>query len=406
MPAERRGPDVLVVGGGPAGSTVAGLLAERGWGVTVLDRARFPRPKPCGECLNPGAVAALDRLDLLEPVRALDPARLRGWRIRTFRSEPAVGTFGPDAGPGFGVDRARLDHALLNAARRRGARVVEGMKVEDVRPGRGGGDPAVRVRGPRGDPGERSARIVVGADGLRSVTARSVGAHRRGPRLRKLSLTVRLRGSGPTRDRGRLVLGDERVLGLAPVHARRGVWNATVVARADRRGGEVAGNPAGFVRSALAAAPVDWLRGPAIADGPWASGPFDWPVRRTVAPGVLLVGDAAGYYDPLTGQGIYRALRSAELAAGAIDRSLRDDRVSTRELGEYDRALRREFRPGRWLQKAVEQVVSRPILREPVVSRLARAPGSLSALIRVTGDEAPLRSLLAPRAWSSLLPGG
>lgn len=410
MPAERTAdrvgrPDVLVVGGGPAGSTTAGLLARMGWNVVVIDRARFPRPKPCGECVNPGGVAALERLGLLEPVRRLGPASLRGWRIRTFHSPAAVGSFAPRARAGLAVAREKLDGTLLAEARRRGARVVEGVKAEGVRPGGRAGTPAVRIRGPGGDPRTVTARVVVGADGLRSVTARSLAAHRRRPRLRKLSLTVRVRGRGPDRERGQLVLGSDRVVGLAPVHARRDLWNATVVVRSEGSGRRVAGRPGDFVRSALAEAPVCWSVGPDVVEGPWASGPFDWPVRRRSAPGVVLVGDAAGYYDPLTGQGIYRALRSAELAAATIDRTLRRGRVSWHAFREYDRTLGREFRRGRWLQRAIELVVSRAALREPIVTRLAEAPESLSALIRVTGDAAPGRSLLAPPVWWAFLKG-
>lgn len=396
-------PDVLVVGGGPAGSTVAGLVARRGWAVEVVDRARFPRPKPCGECLNPGGVEALRRLGLLRPVLDLEPATLRGWRIRTREAGPAVGTFAPEAGAGLGIPRTELDHALLREAAARGARIVQGRTVEEVRPATNGRPPEVRLRDRHGETTTRSARLVVGADGLRSVTARSLDAHRRRPRLRKVSITVRLRGRGPSRGRGRLVLHDDLVLGLAPVHARRSLWNATVVAGASRYGGAVSDDPPGFLLGALERAPLRWDVGPDVLGGPWASGPFDWPVERAGGDRVLLVGDAAGYYDPLTGQGMYRALRSAEIAARTIDTTLKQRRFSDRMLEAYDRALRREFRPGRRIQRAVEAVVSRRGLRERAVSLLVGAPGSLSALIRVTGDAAPPSSLLRPGSWLELL---
>src|SRR5207302_1243084 len=83
---------LVIVGGGPAGSAMARLLAQRGRSVTVVDRAAFPRAKPCGECLNPGAVAALERLGLLGSVLALGPARLDGWRVES-GGHVAVGTF-------------------------------------------------------------------------------------------------------------------------------------------------------------------------------------------------------------------------------------------------------------------------------------------------------------------------
>lgn len=395
--------DVLVVGGGPAGSTVANLLARRGWSVRVVDRARFPRAKPCGECVNPGAVAVLERLGLLRRVLRLSPARLQGWRIRSEGGPEAVGTFDDRTVDGIGVSRERFDHALLRAARHRGAAVTEGVTVERVRNGATSGRPSVRLRTADGHRTWRTARVVIGADGLRSVTAREIRAYRRRPRLRKLSLTVRLRGRGPDRDRGRLLLSSDRVLGLAPVHAERPLWNATVVVDADRYGRTVAGDPAGFVRDVLADAPPDWDRPPRILDGPWSSGPFDWPVRRRTAPGIVLVGDAAGYYDPLTGQGIFRALRSAELAAGIIDRALREDRVSGRCLRSYDRAVRSEFRASRWVQRAIEAVVSRDAVRHRVFDRLARAPSAFDSLIRVTGDAAPVRSLLHPRPWADVL---
>ncbi|HLN62756.1 MAG TPA: FAD-dependent monooxygenase, partial [Symbiobacteriaceae bacterium] len=75
-------PDLLIVGAGPAGAALGGLLAARGWAVEIVEAARFPRPKPCGECLNPGAVAALHRLGLWEAAAPLEPMGLSGWRMR------------------------------------------------------------------------------------------------------------------------------------------------------------------------------------------------------------------------------------------------------------------------------------------------------------------------------------
>lgn len=406
-------PHVIVVGGGPAGSTAAGLLAVRGWRVLLLDRSRFPRPKPCGECINPGGVALLRRLGLLEAVRALDPAPLEGWRVRTPASATAGATFGHDCDSGLGISRARFDHALLQAARRRGVRILEKRRVEELEV------PARRMSGPRRglatlhvrEPDGRSrlyrAPVVVGADGLRSVTARSVDAHRRHPRLRKVSLTARLRGRGPMRDRGLLILDQGRVLGLAPVHSRRNLWNASVVVDAGTFGREVSKDPQAFLEDAVTQLVSSWRGAPELLKGPWASGPFDWPTERASAPGLVLVGDASGYYDPLTGQGIQRALRSAELAADAVDRALsemeRDARAAPPTFDGYTRALRREFRQERWVQKLVELVVSHEGLREAAIDRLAGAPGAMRALIRVTGNRVRPHTLLHPSAWAGLL---
>lgn len=393
--------DVVVVGAGPAGSTVAGLLAERGWAVRLLDRARFPRPKPCGEFVNPGAVELLECLGVLAPVLDRRPAILRGWTIRTAAGARAVATFGAGT-RGIGLPRAELDHVLVRAAVERGAVLEEGVRASGVAPLPGGGA-RVEVRDAEGAPGTRTGTVVVGADGLRSVVSRSLDAYRRPPRIRKLSLTVRLRGEGPRRERGLLVLGGPRTVGLAPVGSDGTLWNATVVTRSEVEGREVAGDPEAFVLGAVRDAGIRWRRPPELVGGPWASGPFDWPTRRRVGPSVLLVGDAAGYFDPLTGQGIRRALRSAVLAAAAIDRALREGGESEAALAEYDRTLRRELAPGRRVQRLVEAVVSRSRLRACMIGRLGAAPSAADTLVGVTGDVTPVRTLLRPRFWLPLL---
>jgi 2-polyprenyl-6-methoxyphenol hydroxylase-like FAD-dependent oxidoreductase len=385
-----RQPDVLVVGGGPAGSVSAGLLASQGWNVLLVDRARFPRPKPCGECLNPGAVEALRRLGLLETVLALQPARLGGWVIRSTRGERVVGRFGRGIEGGLGLRRLDMDAALLGVARQRGATVRTGLRVVDVSPG--GGRVEVRAR-ESGRDGLRTwrPRLVIGADGLRSVVARSVGAVRRRPRLRKVSLTCHVRASPRPADHGTLLLSDEGTVGLAPLDGSGRIWNATVVVDPAGFGRALAADPMAVFRERIASAGAPWAEAE-VVDGPWTSGPFDWPCRSVTGPGVLLVGDAAGYYDPLTGQGIYRALRSAEWAAEAADAHLAGRPGA---LATY-RDRMRAFVPGRRLQHGVERVMSRRWLREPALRLLARRPAVADRLIRVTGDVEPVGSLVSP----------
>ncbi len=155
----------------------------------------------------------------------------------------------------------------------------------------------------------------------------------------------------------------------------------------------MAGDAEGFFDRALAAY---GLRGLERVDAVLATGPFDCPVRAAVAPGALLVGDAAGYYDPFTGQGIFRALRGAELAAAALHAALDRGEASAAALAPYERARRRAFGPGERLQRVVEAFVARPAVLAAAARRFERRRDVADALIRVTGDLEPVRSLLHP----------
>ncbi len=419
---EPTAPDVLIVGSGPAGSALAILLTRRGWSVTMLERASHPRPKACGECVNPGAVRALARLGMLDTILALRPARLEGWRLRTEEGHEVDTRFRPEDGFGLGLRRADLDAALADEAVRHGACLHEGVAVRTIElpreptPAlRSGRDPqrcdpqrvTAVTREADGSRGHRDAPLIVGADGLRSVVARAINRANPTPRHRKVSITCRLSGAGPTRQRGFLRMGDFGTVGLAPVHADLPLWNGTVVVDPARWGPQLAGRALEFFQEAFAAAELGWESEPRVLDGPWCSGPFDVPRPRAVSDGVLLVGDAAGYYDPLTGQGIYRALLSAELAAPVIDSALRQAGgqrgsgtpprpISRPSLAPYEAKLRRAFRLGHGIQRVIEGVVSRRRVRGLVFGGLQLVPAVGDALVRLTGDIATPYSLLNP----------
>ena len=402
--------DVVIVGGGPAGSSLGCLLAAVGIEAVILDRAVFPRPKPCGECINPGGVSALERIGLLEAVLRQTPARIVGWDMTTASGRSAHGGYTGRQSHGLGISRTVLDEVLVTEARRRGVRVVERTKIVDLAvrdDGLGNGRAPVTLKAVRADgrPVVWRAGMVVGADGLRSVVARRLGLVRRRPRIRKISFTFRLRGTGPRKDRGALFFSDGGTLGLAPVHGRASLWNATVVRYAGRWSRAAAADPRGHLVAALRHAPFPWDEGhPEIVDGPWASGPFDSPTRRAVADATILIGDAAGYFDPLTGQGLCRAFRSAELAAPVIARAVRSGRVGAVDLLPYQRGLRRMLRSTRALQRVIELVVSHRATQDFSLGYLQRSTPLADRLVQVIGDAMPVHSLVEPELLLSLLP--
>jgi flavin-dependent dehydrogenase len=132
------------------------------------------------------------------------------------------------------------------------------------------------------------------------------------------------------------------------------------------------------------------------ADGVWVIGPFGQRTIRAAWSGALLVGDAADFYDPFTGQGIYSALRGADLAATVADRALDCGNLSARALAEYDRLRRRTF-GGKWVvERLIQMFVRRPALINRALRNLAGHAEMANTLVSVTGDILPASRVLAP----------
>lgn len=404
----RFGAEVVIVGAGPAGAALALRLARLGRDVLVVERSRFPRDKPCGDCLNPGAVEALRRMGIIERVNAaVCPQPLVGWHVEAPDGAAIRTAFGgpaPDGsdGSGWAIRRRDFDAALLAAARANGARTRTAARVVDLLRDGGRRERGGRVVGVVVREGTRSeairARFVVGADGLRSVVLRRLGLRERTPRLRKFALVGHLASGVGSDGFGELRVRGGRTCGYA---ALAGGGNITLVISA-REARELRGNPSTFFRAALRAFPEveeRVVRAGLEADI-MVTGPFDQPVSRPWALGALLVGDAAGYYDPFTGQGIYQALNSAALAADSILCILESPAHEVELLREYGRRFRRSFEPSRRVQKLIAAVTDRPLLMSRLVRMLSAGNGvAARRLLRVVGDLERPTDLLDPVMW-------
>ncbi len=416
--------DAVVVGAGPAGSATALRLARAGASVLLLDRARFPRHKPCSEYLSPETVRRLGALDAgaLAAVLAHSPARLYGMRVVAPDGTSVVGRFASDhrwPAPlpyGLALPRADLDLILRDAAQRAGAVVREGAVVEDLlyEAGAVGGVVTRETGNPKGLPdgrGKREAvrgRVVIGADGLRSVVARRLGSRRTGwPR--RVAFTAHVADVADVGELGEMHVGPRGYVGLGPVGG--GITTIALVVPASRARLAPPGAGPSWRERFLPALEYfprlagRFVRAELVRDV-LAVGPLAQWSRRTIADGACLVGDAADFFDPFTGQGIFAALRGAELLAEVLIAALAPERggpVPREALAPYARARRRAFL-GKWaIERLIGWGVGWPALTNRVVGRLARRPRLGDLVVGATGNFVPARALFAPHTLLRLL---
>jgi flavin-dependent dehydrogenase len=295
---------------------------------------------------------------------------------------------------------------LVRHARARGAEVREGFHVEEVLPPDARGLPGVRGRErASGRRQEVRSRVVIAADGLHSVVARRLGLlvpWRGGPR--KIALVAHLRGVGALDAYGEMhVLPGGAYCGIAPLGD--GLANVAVVVD-EREAPRIKGRRAAYFLDHLARYPAlaGRLCGAAIARDVLAVGPLAFRARRYVAGPFALAGDATGFYDPFTGEGIYRAMRAAELLARTVDRALAAPPAAlAQHLQAYEPLHRREFAAKRLVEIVVHEVISRPWLFDHVAARLARRKVLADTLVGVTGDFVPPSAVLRPGYLARLI---
>jgi flavin-dependent dehydrogenase len=244
-----------------------------------------------------------------------------------------------------------------------------------------------------GGPRELGAPIVVAADGLRSVVARRLGLTRTAAWPRRLSLVAHYRGVGDVGDYGEMHVERDGFVGIADVGD--GVTTVAAVFPA-RRAREISGDRSGFLDRWLAskAQLAPRFRSATCEGAAAAVGPFASHARQASHAGALLVGDAADFFDPFTGEGIYSALRGGELVADAVAEALGAPNAQKEAFREYERRRCTEF-GGKW---KVEKLIGVGVAVPSIVNRAARALSGekrlADLLVGVTGDFVPAREVL------------
>ena len=389
--------EVAVVGGGPAGASIASRLASSGHEVVLLERDPRWRWRAGGVFASPAAVTALRRLGLAPGAIEAATRPIPAMRVETPAGVDFRLTYGLE--PAVGFDRSRLDPALLDHARDAGADVRVGQTVEtadlDAR--------RLRIRGADGAY-ELQARVVVGADGPRSIVARAAGVARAARLPARLGLTYHAADERSAAVDARMRLIRDGYIGIAPVPGGRvnvGIvlgpsWRTTVArdgARAVARA---------VVASVPAATddPGAWRGRPPLDEvaGAW---PIGGRVARRAGPGWLLVGDAAGFLDPFTGEGLHRAFVSAELAAAAVDAGRR--RRDARAFAAYERAMARRFMAKDGVSWLVQAFLAHPALFGYAARRVASRDAVRATMGLVMGDLVPAGRALDPRYLAALL---
>jgi menaquinone-9 beta-reductase len=330
--------DVIVVGGGPAGCVAAIVLARAGLRVRILDRATFPREKLCGDTLNPGALRALARLGL-HP--AEDGLPIRGMVVTGPGGVRAKGCY-PAGVIGRAIRRLVLDERLAQAAATAGVTVVEGARVESVAVD---GRPQLMTVNVeiRADSYSMPARFVIAADGRSSRIAHGLSLARYARAPRRWAVGRYFRDVAGLADYGEMHVRAGRYIGVAPLPG--GLTNVCVVTR-DR---SELRDPASLIDTTIAGEPelTDRFVGARPEGRPVSLGPLAVECDVPGAVGLLLAGDAAGFVDPMTGDGLRLAIRGAELAAAecleALDRgdlASAPQRLAIRRRRELGRRLR------------------------------------------------------------------
>jgi len=373
-------PKVAVVGGGPSGSACAARLAARGIDVTLFERTAFPRTKVCGEYLNAAAQDELRELGVAEAV-APECNAIAGIRLHVHDDELEL----PFSKPAWALARSRLDDFLLAHARAKGAQVVT-ARVEDVK--REAERLRVCFRDASGLERTFEADAVVGADGLGSLIARKCGLSSNAKHRGRFAVGGHYSGFGALDGFIEMYVTKQAYFAINPLgddlanvmivvdEANLHAWTGAIDTNMEQTSLQLAAGKRGVGAVRRVGKRV-------------AIGPLVHAVRSVADGNVYLAGDAGGFVDPFTGQGVFLALRSAKLAAAAVQAQLSCTESAQRATARYQREHDRIFRSRARVASLVSLLIKTPWVSKRAARNLQRSDDLRTLIMAVISGQDP-----------------
>ena len=364
--------DVLVIGGGPAGSTAAALLAERGLRVTLLEKARHPRFH-IGESLLPANLPLLSRLGVAEQVKAIAMEKwgaefVSPWHEQSTQTVQFSDAWDKSMPLAYQVRRSEFDDILLRNAQRKGAEVVEGCRVRDVAFAADGGSAVVDAVHDDGRAARWNARFLIDASGRDTVLGKKFDAKQRNPRHNSCALYGHFTGAQrhPGRNEGNITIFwfDHGWFWLIPLvdgatSVGAVVWPHYLKTRSQP--------VKEFFLATIALCPAlaARLESATLVSPVEATGNFSYSCDRTHGPGYLMIGDAFAFIDPVFSSGVMLAMHGGFVAADTVQTCLCEPARAAAALREFDRQVRRGPREFSWFIYRVTNPIMRDMLMEP-----------------------------------------
>jgi flavin-dependent dehydrogenase len=397
--------DVLVVGGGPAGSTVGALLAQKGHKVIVLEKEHHPRFH-IGESLLPANLALFEKLGVGQAIKAIGIEKwgaefVSPWhanKSETFKFGDAWDKSMPFS---YQVRRSEFDEILIRNAARLGAEVIEGCRVRDVAFAADHTSATVHAQHEDGRTQQWRARFVVDASGRDTLLGKQFGFKRRNSKHNSSALYAHFTGvarhSG--QDEGNITIfwfdhGWFWLIPLADGATSIGavVWPHYLKSRT---------KPVKeFFLDTIALCPAlaERLAHATLASEVEATGNFSYACERTHGPNYLLIGDAFTFIDPVFSSGVMLAMQGGFIAAGTVDACLREPARAASALVNFDRLVRKGPKEFSWFIYRVTHPIMRDLFMAP--TNVLRVKEALLSMLAgdIYGKTPIWRSLLVLKA--------